>query len=524
VEKADQRDAGRNGPPADLPPPGGDPRILTSIDGASIDPLHSPALARDLPGLPAAFDAATMREHLQAALLGGDGAQYTISRITPGQAIYLVGEVCVLRYTLELADAAGGQTVDALVVGRVFPTQEAAAVYKRDRLDPLVTLMRGRAEITPFAAPAALIPALNMVVYVFPIDGQLPALVTATDPAAVVAILRDTLPATLDDGFAPEACRVEMAHYGRMHRCVLRYHVTGRLPDGAAPEQRVIYGKVTDDGTGVQTGQAISALRAQMQVERGPYYFNIPRALGYRPDLQLLLLEAIPGAPQVARLLAARLRSEQATAGTATLEDMHDACARIAATLHTSGITLGRHRTLDDELGVLREGFTSMRRISPELAGRLQTRLDQLAVHAEQTDALPLCFSHGDFTYTQLIFDGVSSGLVDFDTICQAEPALDLGQFLAYLRVAVQKAQRNAAVAPTTLADELGGRFLDTYVAAASLAPAGAEQVRARTAVYEMISLLRLALHSWQKLKAARIQNVLAVLEERAACLPQTNC
>ena len=41
------------------------------------------------------------------------------------------------------------------------------------------------------------------------------------------------------------------------------------------------------------------------------------------------------------------------------------------------------------------------------------------------------------------------------------------------------------------------------------------EQLRARTAVYEIVSLLRLALHSWQKLKPARIQNVLAVLEER---------
>jgi aminoglycoside phosphotransferase (APT) family kinase protein len=252
-----------------------------------------------------------------------------------------------------------------------------------------------------------------------------------------------------------------------------------------------------------------------------PYRFNIPRSLGYRPDLQLLLLEAIPGAPQVARLLAARLRGEQATAGTATLEDMHDACARIAATLHTSRIALGRQRTLDDELAVLRDGFTQMRRISPELGALLQGRLDQLALLAEQTDPAPLRFSHGDFTYTQLIFDGVSSGLVDFDTVCQAEPALDLGQFLAYLRVAVQKAQRNAAVTPTTLAEELGARFLATYIEAAGLDPTGAEHLRDRTAIYEIISLLRLALHSWQKLKPARIQNVLVVLEERAVCLPQ---
>ena len=510
-------------PPADRDRSAGDPRIVTAIGGASIDPLHSPALQRDLPGLPTAFDPAAMRPYLQAALFGGDGASFTIGRITPGQAIYLVGECCVLRYALEITGSATGQILQPLVMGRVFPTPDAAARYKRDRLDPLVTLMRGREEIAPFTAPVALIPPLNMVVYAFPIDGQLPTLIAATHRQGVVELLRDLLPDTLNDGFVADDCRVELAHYGRMHRCVLRYHVEGRVAGQAAPEQRVIYGKVTDDGSGALTGPIIAALRERVLDSTSPARFNIPRALGYRPDLQLLLLEAIPGAPQVARLLGARLQGEQAMAGTATLEDMHDACARIAATLHTAPIPLGQRRTLDDEVAVLRAGFMSMQWISPELGALLQAQLERLTLYAEQINPLPLCFSHGDFTYTQLIFDGISSGLVDFDTVCQAEPALDLGQFLAYLRVAVQKAQRNAAVEPTALADELGARFLATYIAAAGLDATAAEHLRARTAVYEIISLLRLALHSWQKLKAARIQNVLVVLEERAACLPQQN-
>ena len=42
-----------------------------------------------------------------------------------------------------------------------------------------------------------------------------------------------------------------------------------------------------------------------------------------------------------------------------------------------------------------------------------------------------------------------------------------------------------------------------------------------RASVYQVISLLRMALHSWQKLKGTRIENVIAVLEEEMACLPQ---
>ncbi|HET7080854.1 MAG TPA: ATP-binding cassette domain-containing protein, partial [Chloroflexia bacterium] len=514
------------GPPAAAPPAAApeaprrrDPQSIAEVGGAPVDPLQSPLLRQDLPGLAEAFDGEAMRERLQVALFGKTNPNYTIERATPGQAIYQPGESCVLRYSLEVRDSRSGDIFKPLIVARVFPTQAASTVYKRDRLDPLRALMRGREEIAPFAQPVALIRPLNMVVYVFPIDGQLPTLIGATDRERVVEILRETLPDALMGDFEVEDCRIEPGHYGRMHRCVFRYYVHGRRAGSDEPETQLVYGKVADDGSGALTGPVIAALRERVLDSSSPYHFNIPHALGYRPDLQLLLLEAIPGAPQVAPLLAARLRGEDARVGTTTLEDMHEACARIAVALHTSGIKLGRRRTFDDEMTVLRDGFAAMRTVSPELAAQLQGWLDRLAVVAEQSDAMPLCFSHGDFTYTQLIFDGTSSGLVDFDTVCQAEPAIDLGQFLAYLRVAVQKAHRNAAVTPTALADDLGEVFYDAYVAAADTWLADEEQLRARTAVYEIVSLLRLALHSWQKLKAARIQNVLAVLEERMACL-----
>jgi len=42
-----------------------------------------------------------------------------------------------------------------------------------------------------------------------------------------------------------------------------------------------------------------------------------------------------------------------------------------------------------------------------------------------------------------------------------------------------------------------------------------------RVAVYQMISLLRRALRSWQKFKGSRLENALALIEEEMACLPQ---
>jgi thiamine kinase-like enzyme len=204
-----------------------------------------------------------------------------------------------------------------------------------------------------------------------------------------------------------------------------------------------------------------------------------------------------------------------------SLEAMFDACARVAATLHTSNIKLGRRRTLDDEIAALRKGFSDMQRISPDLSSQLDAWLRQLSVYAEEYDALHLGFCHGDFTYTQLIFEGAAAGLVDFDSICQAEPALDLGQFLAYLRVADIKAQQVAGNNSKILIDELCERFMSSYLVAMGDRIEDVERLRVRVAIYQVISLLRHAVRSWQKFKTGRLENALTLIAEEIARLPR---
>jgi hypothetical protein len=486
---------------------------------AQLDPLRSPALQQQLPGLQAAFDAEAMRAYLQAALFGEAHANYTIERCDPGQSVY-PGDCCIIRYQLEVKDAASGQTLEPLVIARVFPDQVACAQYMRDKLAPLVERMRGREEIAPFIAPAAIIEPLNMVVYVFPIDGELPVLVDVTDGQRMREILGEMLHDSLDNHLAIQDCRVELGHYGRQRRCVLRYHLTSTTPGSATPQRMLVYGKVAADDRGALAGPVIAALHEQV-LDRGSYQFNIPRSFGFRPDLQLALFEAIPGVPQVAQLLKARLKGAEAMQpGALTLEHSLDACAQIAAALHTSGIALGRRRTLEDELTGLRKGFTIVRRISPELGAQFLFWLERAEAYAQESQPLSLGFGHGDFSYTQLIFEGEQSGLVDFDTVCQAEPALDLGQFLAYVRVAVRKGQKSGRT-PAVLTEQLCAQFIQSYIAAAGDRLEDEERLRMRVPVYEIISLLRLALHSWQKLKGSRLEYVIAILEERVSCLPQ---
>ena len=489
---------------------------MIEFSNAQLDPLSSATIQAELPGAQAAFDADAMRGYLQSALFGAD---YMIERCEPGQSVY-TGTSCIVRYPLEVKDSASGQVIEPLVVGRVFRDQPTAAQYLRDKLAPLAERMRGRAEIAPFRTPVALIEPLNMVVYVFPIDGELPVLIDVTDPEKMRALLGEMLRENLDRSLTVQDCRVELGHYGRQHRCVLRYHLMTTTPGDASPAPMLVYGKIAADDRGALAGPVIDALHAQVLDKENGYQFNIPRSFGFRPDLQLALFEAIPGVPQVAQLLKARLKGQAATQpGQLSLEASIDACAQIAAALHTSGITLGPRRTLADELAGLRQGFAGVQHVAPELGAQFHAWLDQVETYAAGSRPLELCFGHGDFSYTQLIFAGEQTGLVDFDTVCQAEPALDLGQFLAYVRMAVQKGRKSAAPAPAGLTEQLCEQFLQSYIVASGDQLADADLLRTRVPVYELISLLRLALHSWQKLKGSRLEFVLTILEERASCL-----
>jgi Phosphotransferase enzyme family len=480
----------------------------STLSRAQIDPLASPVLQRELPGLAEALDEQAMRARLQTLLFGGD-SRYQIERCNPGQAIYLGGDFCGLRYEMEVRDQAGGALLEPLVIGRVFQDATACATFMRDRLAPVAARMQGRPELAAFAHAAGQIEALNMIVHAFPIDGDLPILVDLTDQRTVPTLLAELLPEARAGGFTPRSCRVDLAHYGRQHRCTLRYTLTND-----ASERRVVYGKVAADGSGARTTPVITALREQLANRQ----VNIPQVLAFQPDLQLLLLEAIPGKPQVARLLKARLAGQPAAGGLA-LEDAIGDCGRIAAAMHSTSIAPDRRRTLEHELDWLRRSIQALARISPELGARLQSWAEQATTYADRAAPLPLCFSHGDFTYTQLIFDDQQRGLVDFDTVCQAEPALDLGQFLAYQRLAILKDQRPDAPLPAAATEQLCAVFLDSYRTARGAAIGDEQQLRDRVALYEVLMLLRLAIHSWQKLKVSRLQHALTLLEERTHCL-----
>ena len=255
------------------------PAAPAQLTEDQVDPLRSRAVQQELPGLTPAFDEQYMRSALQGVLFDAQRPRATIERCEVDQATYVPGEFVILRYTLALQDTSGGPAREALVSGRLFPSQAACEAYVAERLLPLVPEVAGREETAPFDRPVGMVADLHMAVHAWPIDGDLPALIGATDPRRLVPILGETLPALQGLPFAVDGCRVELVDYGRQHRATLRYHVRGRAGGAAEPRDLLVYGKVTGDGTGAMAETISSTLRERVGASATGYRFSVPLAL-----------------------------------------------------------------------------------------------------------------------------------------------------------------------------------------------------------------------------------------------------
>jgi Ser/Thr protein kinase RdoA (MazF antagonist) len=290
---------------------------------------------------------------------------------------------------------------------------------------------------------------------------------------------------------------------------VLRYELAWQLQPSRRSLKQVVYGKVYGDHRGRLVGPAVTALRNRTD-GASPLPFQVPRFQGYLPDLQVALLEAVPGFP----LLRALLRARPGVAGAPPFpgpapEEAVLACARIAAALHGSSVPVGPPRTLADEVEGLRRSVEALAPLAPTLGTSLERHLGAID-EAVLGTPMPFGVAHGDFEPSQVLFDGPTTSLVDFDTMCLAEPALDLGQFTGRLAVALRMSPRAGAAIPDG-GHDLESAFLREYQRHVDV-DEGA--LLGRVAAYRSVALARLAVRSWCQLKPHRLRPALAVLDD----------
>ena len=156
---------------------------------------------------------------------------------------------------------------------------------------------------------------------------------------------------------------------------------------------------------------------------------------------------------------------------------------------------------------------------APRDADRALALGERVADRLASTAPAPLRATHGSFKPAQLLFRGDELFITDFDQLCAADPALDIGYFLAYLRPPALWYRRHGARA---WYEAVEGQFLTTYAAALSDLTgdrAEAEAATARAHLYSAALLLKIANRRPNRLNSIRPGELDAMLAEISVCL-----
>src|SRR5207245_2695418 len=119
----------------------------------------------------------------------------------------------------------------------------------------------------------------------------------------------------------------------------------------------------------------------------------------------------------------------------------------------------------------------------------------------------------------QLLFHSHHIFVVDFDGFCLADPALDVGYFLAYLRPSGLWYQRSGMRQWFERAAEV---FVSTYRQAMlerGIAEAAVDGILKRSRLYEAALLFKIATRRANRLNSPRPKELSAMLREIATCL-----
>lgn len=383
---------------------------------------HPLSFESQLPELSHAFDLDAVARLFEQRWPGA-GVAPTISRCRLQDVKYRPGERCTTTYTL-LAAAPGQSAQPTIGMIETLPNGQQLTLFEDDL--------------------------------------RLPWLSQAANPDVVVHRLAALLPA---DKIV--ACQVVPVRYKPGLRCVLRYDL---LTEAGS---KVVWGKLLAEG-GEQLMTTLVALHARS--EQSTTLPRIPRPLAYWPDLHLLLQPNVVGETELNTqafdpTLAPSLRERWLQQAGSCLAGLHACAGPVAAP-----------RRLADDLLELHEYSAPLRAADEALATRYAQTIDAVAAAAQVHDEAALMASHGAFRTDQFMIAGDHLVMIDLDTYCWANPARDLGNFLAYLRwKAIRQPQQ------ATFIERVGQIFLDGYQAA------GGTLDRDWLAIYQAASLLKIA-------------------------------
>jgi aminoglycoside phosphotransferase (APT) family kinase protein len=317
----------------------------------------------------------------------------------------------------------------------------------------------------------------------FPADPDLPHLADVVDPS----VLRDTLRDALPGGGRILRCRVDLVRYRPGRRATLAVEVRGPSDPVSGRPQRFVV-KSYHDGEKAAAVAAEAVLLDATVDSAAPLRFAPVRA--HLPELSIVVQEHVTGVPldEVIRL-----------PGPVPELALRRAAVALAA-LHRQPVVSSRRRGVDKELARFMARSLRVAEVEPATGAALVALGTRLAATAGDVSPGVVGLVHGDCKPSQFLLRREGEVvLLDLDSCGQADPAGDVGTFLATLRQHTlrQVLARRSAAAGARAHAALAEVFLDEYVEAAG---GGADVgLRRRIAWYEAVALERKALRCFAR-------------------------
>lgn len=273
---------------------------------------------------------------------------------------------------------------------------------------------------------------LGMEVYPFPIDPWLPGLPMATDPQAIAWALAQALPECRLGQSRVLRVRVAPQRYRPGKRFTLRLDIVLRDGETGMFTSRTFYGKLYHKAEkAASVFQEMQLLTESSPVREGRVL--MASAAAFLPELSMVLQEPVAGTPL--EDLLGRMEGNATRGDPRGWSATRRAAAALAA-VHTAGLTSPRRRPIEDELRRFQKRATQVRAVDANQGTRMAELADALPAWLNCLDewGAELSLIHGDCKPSQFLIGDDQVAILDFDHTGMADPANDVGTFLATLR------------------------------------------------------------------------------------------
>ncbi len=372
---------------------------------------------------------------------------------------------------------------------------------------------------------------LALTIQVFPSASGWPALAgcfDTQDTGPLFSALEKAARTQLADGaWQLTAARAEVLRYKPGVRCLVLYELALRHHHHGT-RRLVICGKAYADRAQVSAVTKVLEdlyVESQRMMDRTVAGHTIrtplvPKPLGLVDELGLQLSEMVeagadPWSPRVER------GPDGAPVKTEPPAEALRSAAVAMARLHTSRTSAFAEppRTAAADIKQVRDRAARIAEANPSEAGRVLAMAQRLSCRLEAAEPDSVLPGHGSFKPTQLLVRDRDALVVDLDAFALADPAADVGCFMAYLRPSSLWYRRSGL---RLWFDRAAHDFVHGYRRAMvdlGVAPSHLDGILERTRAYEGAKLFRIAVRHVTRQNSPRPQELAAICSDIGECL-----